>query len=680
MSLRTGTRSGRGIAHHRHLDTVIDTFRPLADRLFDEDDQFVVNLQRKLAEARMDQPVRLYLSQALAFGFLSGFLLWMFGIVGGVLLFGTGTIQPGPFTGMRVPSPTVLAVIQAIRVPLLILTTGVVFGTIGFFAVFGTYVALPYSRAGQRRREIDTLLPDAVSFMYALSLGGMSQVEIIETMAKSDDTYGEVAREFRTILQETRYFDTDYRSAIQKRAAETPSADLSQFLTDMLSIIDSGGSMTEFLDDKKEVHFRGAKANQQQNLKSLELFTEMYITISLFPLLLIIILVILDIISGASHLLLYTTVYLLIPGLGFAFIVLVSTVQTDEPGDGFLELEDAETRFDVGSESGSLDLGLINHFTGRFYIFDRIAKSEGTRETIRVISRPHIFLRDNPMYTVAITVPASMMFVLMAIVSGSVPMSWSGMIEYPLWSTLVLIYVPAFVICIPLAIFWEWNVRRRMAVLDWLSENLRKLASANATGLTLLESIKVVADTTPGKLGNEFEDIYSKSHYGIHMKESLVVFNNRYHIPRLARTVKLISKAQEISSQISSVLSTAAKAAETQEDIERERKQQALMQVAIIIMTFLTLLGVMALMKAQFIDVMAEVTESSGAAGALGAQGFGGSLDHNLLSLLFFHAVTLQAILGGLACGYIRDGKVLSGVKYVVLLLIASLGVWMVVA
>ena len=677
MSLASGSALER--AGRRRIDALTDAFRSLYDRLFDEDDRFVVDLQDTLAEARIDRTVEVYLARALAFGTICGVALWLFGVTVSVAILESSLVEVGALTGMTVPNETVLAIIEVGRIPFLVLSSGLVLGAIGFGAVFGAYVARPYAEASRRRREINTLLPDAVSFMYALSIGGMSQIEIIRTMAQADDTYGEVSMEFRTILQETRYFETDYRSAIQKRAGQTPSTELSQFFTDMLSIIDSGGSMTDFLDDKKDIHFRHAKEEQEQTLETLELFTEMYITISLFPLLLIVILVILDMIGGSQRLLLLATVYVMIPGLGLAFLTLVSTVRTDEYGDGHLELEENVSQFDLGQDSGALDLGLVDQFTGGHFIFDRIESQEGTNVAIEVLRNPHVFLRNNPYYTLAITIPASVVLVAIAIVTGSVAATPSGIVSQPVWSTLVYAYAPFFFICLPFAFFWEWNRRRRYAVLDGVSETLRKLASANATGLTLLESIKVVADTTPGKLGEEFETMYSKSNYGMHLKESLVVFNNKYRIPRLARTVKLIGKAQEISSQISTVLSTAAKATENQEDIERARKQQAMMQVSIIIMTYLTLLGVMVLLKSQFIDVMADVAASSGGTSGQG-QSFGVSLDLNLLSLLFFHAVTLQAVLSGLICGYIRDANLASGAKYVVFLLTAALGAWMVVA
>jgi len=40
------------------------------------------------------------------------------------------------------------------------------------------------------------LLPDAVAFMYALSIGGMNELDILEATARADDVYGEISKEF----------------------------------------------------------------------------------------------------------------------------------------------------------------------------------------------------------------------------------------------------------------------------------------------------------------------------------------------------------------------------------------------------------------------------------------------------------------------------------------------------
>jgi len=676
VSLDTGGGLNRGV------DVLGDLFYPLYRVLFDDDGDFVGDVETKLVQARMATTVELYLSRALAVGVLLGLVLWILGTLLGYGLFALGIVSPDLFsTGARIPNETVVGLIEAIKVPAAIGILGLVAGSIGFTTGFGTLVAIPYSRASSREREINMLLSDSISFMYALSVGGLNQLEILEAMARAEDTYGEVAREFQSIVQETEYFGTDYRNAIQQQAIETPSDDLSQFLTDMLSIVNSGGNMQGFLSDKKDKHMRTAKQQQEVTLDTLELFGEMYMTLSLFPLLLIIILVIMSMLGEAQSFMLYATVYGLIPITGVMFLVLVSTVKQDEPGDGYLDPGNGGRRERTANE-GLFSLGLIDNYVGEFGVFDRIRTREGTFRTKQLLRNPHHFFRDHPLFTLALTAPAALVLVAFAAVSGAAPTTWDGMVQAPVWGTFVWVYVPLYLALVPLGVFHEWNVRSRAAITGKLSDNLRKLSSANDTGQTLLESVNTVAETSSGKLADEFDVLYAKVNYGMSLRSALIEFNNKYHIPRLARTVKLISKAQEASSQITQVLTTAAQASENQDDIERERRSRTRMQVAIILMTYLTLLGVMAILKTQFLDVMAGLTDQAAGGGggsASGSSQFGGGIDTQLLSLLFFHAVTLQAVLSGIISGYIRTAKLMAGVKFVVILQTIALAVWLVV-
>jgi flagellar protein FlaJ len=103
------------------------------------------------------------------------------------------------------------------------------------------------------------------------------------------------------------------------------------------------------------------------------------------------------------------------------------------------------------------------------------------------------------------------------------------------------------------------------------------------------------------------------------------------------------------------------------------------MQTVIILMTYLTLLGVMALLKTQFLDVMSGLGSTSGSGGGAAGGQFGGNVDTDMLSLLFFHAVTLQAILSSFIAGYIRDVNLISGVKFAVILPTIALITWIAV-
>ena len=653
---------------------------PVFELLFDNDGDFVADVERKLAEARMPDQVEMYVSRALGVGLLVGGLLWALGTLIGYGVFSLGLIDPTALSlGMPAPTPATRDLLRSLVVPTAVLISGLVFGSIGFALGFGALVAVPYSRASSREREINLLLADSVSFMYALSVGGLNQLEILRAMATAEDTYGEVSREFQSIVNETEYFGTDYRNAIRQQSMETPSDELSQFLADMLSIVNSGGDMESFLKDKKEKHLRTSKQEREMTLETLELFGEMYMTLSLFPLLLIIILVIMGMMGESDDFLLYATVYVLIPLTGVGFLVLVSTVKQDEPGDGYLHPDGGSERLRQTSQEGLLHFGLIEGFVGRFGVFDRIRDREGTYKTKRIVSAPHHFLRDNPLYTLALTVPAAVAIVVVAALTGNAPTTFDGWVDRPVWSAFVWIYLPAYLALVPLAAFHEWSQRSKRAITGKLSESLRKLSSANDTGQTLLESVQTVSETSTGQLAEEFEVIHAKVNYGMSLRDAMVEFNNKYAVPRLARTVKLISEAQEASSQITDVLTTAAQASENQDDIERERISRTRMQVAIIVMTYVTLLGVMAILQTQFIDVMGDLSsqgESSGGAGAGAGFGGGGGIDPAVLSMLFFHAVTLQAVLSGFISGYIRNADIISGVKFAVVLLTLALGVW----
>jgi len=675
MSLDEGTQTPQ-LDGDLSLEAV---FYPVYQWLFDEDSEFVSNVERKLAQARMPNNVEMYLSRSIAVGILVGLGLWILGMLAGwaFVQFFVGDQIIG------VPLPDSLSTVaDIVRLPLVVLISGLVFGSTGFAIGFGSLVSMPYIRATSREREINTLLADSISFMYALSVGGMNQLEVVRAIAKAEDTYGEVAQEFQSIVLETEYFDTDYRTAVQNQALETPSDEFAQFLTDMLSILDSGGDMTSFLEDQKDKHMRTAKQEQQKQLDTLELFGEMYMTLSLFPLLLIILLVIMSLMGGGGQdFMLYATVYGLIPLVGVAFLVLVSTVTQDELGDGYLR-PGAEEDYTVDDGIGVLDTGLVDEYAGEHDIFDKIKSREGSYELAEILRKPHLFFRDNPLFVLLVTMPITLVVLAGAVIAGSAPTGLDGMKNNVIWGGFIWVYTPVYLNMLPLAVFHEWNVRSRRSVIGELSENLRKLASANDTGMTLLESIRVVAEASSGKLADEFETVHTKVNYGTNLKDALREFNNKYHIPRLARTIKLVSEAQETSSQIQDVLSTAATSAENQDDIDRERKARTRMQMVIIIMTYVTLLAVMALLQVQFLDTMAGLMGGASGDGGGGDQAleqFAGGLDPGLLSMLFFHAVTIQALISAFVAGYIRSVDIISGAKYAVVLSTLALVTWVIV-
>jgi flagellar protein FlaJ len=680
-----GSSAGRGTPGRRGgpLDRLADLIGPVVERVLQRQEPFRAAVDDKLDEALRAETVEVYLSRTAALGLTLGLLAGVVGTLGAAVLVVRAFSSPPVFLGLALP-PGVAGVVETLKLPFLVGLGGVSLSLAGFLVGAGVPLLSLYYEADDRRREIEMLLPDTVAYMYALSVGGMNQLEIFDAVADSEDVYGEVSREFQAIMQETRYFDTDYRTAIRHRAIETPSDSLSELLTDTLSIVDSGGDMTQFLDDKTEKHLREARQSREENLETLELLGEMYMTVSLFPLLLVILLVVMSMMGNGSPLLLLLSVYGLVPGIAVVFVTLIAIVKQDERGGGRLSLPGgggfttAGTALERSITRAYTDGGERQVPAAAGGLFDRIHRREGVYRAGALLARPTRLFVRHPTYTLALTVPLAALAVLLAAGTGVAPTTWAGLEAAPVLGTTLYVYVPLYVLTVPLALARYRQRARHRAVLDGLAESLRKLSSANDTGLPLLDSFRNVADTTAGRLAEEFDRIHGKVLYGASLKAALFEFNNRYEIPRMARTVNLIAEAQEASSQISDVLRTAAQAAENQDEIQRERRTRTRMQIAIIVMTYLVLLAVMAMLKLQFLDSIASLAADAGAAGG-GAGAVSVNVDIDRLSMLFFHTVTLQAISAAIIAGYLRESRLLGSVKYLVALPTVALAVWLVV-
>lgn len=668
-------------------NTLARMFMPMYNYFIEPQDQLVNDVQDSLQKSMRSISVEVYLARSLGFGMIAGFITWVISMFTTYTLYVMGYIPDQTIIGLPIENQQIVDFLITMRIPALIFISGFVIGTIICVIVFVIFWIQPKLEVGSRKREINLLLPDALSFMYALSVGGLNQIEILEEMAQADETYGEVSVEFQSILRETNYLDTDYRTAIKNHANRTPSKQFSLFLSDMLSILSSGGDIESFLEDQKRKFLRASKQQQEETLETLELFGEMYMTLSLFPLLLIIVMVIMGIMGESNPLHLYGIVYGLIPLISIGFIVLISTVKQDAIGSGQLSTEE----IDLSEErQASLKAGIrADNFANKTQyksMFNQIRKVEENNRIKEILGNPHIFFKENPLLSLVITIPMVITLLTVLVLQGVAPTSLEGMFSNVIFGTFIWIYLPSYLIFIPLMIFYEWNQRDKRGVVDHMSDTLRKLANANDTGQTLFEAMSTISDTSNSKLAQEFDIVYAKVEYGMTLQEALIEFNNKYDIPRLARMIKVITTASEASNQITKVLTTAAESSENQDDIVRERKSRARMQVAIIIMTYMTLLAVMAILQTQFIEVMTGLVEqanqgSSGGGSTQAAQGgqFAVNLNPDRLSMLFFHAVTIQAIMSGFISGYMRNAKILSGLKFVVILQTISLVVWILV-
>ncbi|MDZ7687939.1 MAG: type II secretion system F family protein [Halobacteriales archaeon] len=620
--------------------------------------------RKKINQARMEVGYDMYLSRISLYSVITGIVGALLGILLTWVLARIGVTQ-GMSAALDLP-PALQGFVSQYRTFIIGFFLTVILAAVLGGIAGGILYYVPSFKAGERKRQIDATLPYAVTFMYALSRGGMNVLEVMEKLSNAEDVYGEVANEFDMILRDMDYFGNDLRIALRNASDMTPSENLSDFVDDLLSVIDSGGEITPFMLNKSQQYHEIRKQDQKGFLDTLALMSESYVTAFVAaPLFIIIITTIMAVMGGANMMQLYAIIYLVLPlaSMGFAFVIDIiagsgegSTEQLETQRNPF-QLEDVEEMNEASDDDRLEDL-------------IKAKKLQGTKDFIR---DPLAKIRQEPLLTLGATVPVALLFIVFAWYFGYAQFSITAFFETPVSNTIYTAIIPLLITTLPLSYYHEKKQRRNKKVIRELPETLKKLSSANETGMTLDESLLLVSKTSSGILAGEFKKVHNEIQWDTGLNDALIGFANRMRIPRLSRTMKLITKANESSGNVQEVLEVAARDVDTAYKLDRERFQNMIIYTVIILISFLVFLFVIVILERQFLTVMAEEAAGFDSGGA-GGSGF--SIEEvpiEKFRMVFFHAAVIQGFASGLVAGQMGEGNVLSGLKYgIVMMVIAT--------
>ena len=616
----------------------------------------------------------------------------------------------------------VLTVVETSVSPIIALISGAILAVLlGFSVPVASYFVIR-AKLGSRKKEIDEVFPDSIAFMYTLSEGGFNHVEMIKSIANSETIYGELAYEFRSIVREAEMFGIDYTTAIERHARRTPSDDLSRFLVDLISIIKTGSSMTDFLEDQKNVGLKRAEENQDAALDKIEVAAQLYLALSIFPLVMLAVVVLVNILQSIPNTLIYGISYGLIPSISIFFGLIVSIITKDTTQRGMMKDDDrlkklSEIRHSPNAKVGdkhNVDVDLAELFDDEgdedsfvpdssdhiatpgvkkdkkldvIYdgsdIFKSIKKNKFRKKVRRIGTDPLTYFRENPLKTLYITVPLSAMVMGILFAIGELPqLSFDQFTASPVRSTMVWLYTPIFIITIPAAAFFEWQNKLKINVYKDIPPTLNKISSVNNTGVTLLESVKNAVESDESRLANELEAVYEKTRLGMDMSSGFVDLNNKYDSPELARSLRLIEEAQRATQDVSKVLDTTVEIAEKRITMLSKQRSKTRIQVVFIVIVNLLSVVILLMLDQVFLPTLAGETDALGglgdaAGGAIDTEGEGTEfIQDGVASMVFLHTITLQSITSGLIAGYVRNGNILTGVKYMIAMLLLVAGLW----
>lgn len=608
------------------------------------------NLRMALRQARIPISYEMYLSNTMFYSVIAGIVGALLGLIAAYIVIRKVGL-PAQITRIKFSASTAwLLQYKAISVAIFIIVIlALLFGGITYML----YLAYPAFRAGERKGSIDKNLPYAVTFMYALSRGGMNVIEILRALSKCTDTYGEVAKEVDTVVRDMDFFGNDLRTALHNICEITPSENFKDLMYNLLTVIDSGGNISTYFRDKSEQYLNRAKIEQKGFLETLGLIAESYVTAFVAgPLFIIILGVMMSVMGSGSQLMIYAIIYAVIPIGSMMFVVMVDMIT---PGSN-VEAPLLPAQNYVGE--------IVVPETEEKTTFSKFVKARDSLKIREMLRDPLKPMKEKPEYSLAVSVPIGLIYLLISIFSSIRKPNFIDYIDDKIVFTVLIIIIP-------LMFFHEYKKRREDRIQSQMPDFLKKLASTNETGMTLRDSLKLMTRTDIG-LGKEIKKIWNDIEWGLAINEALVRFANRVRTHIVARSVTLLTKANESSGDIGEVLNVAARDVDAEQELKNERRVNMFIYVVIIYISFLVFIGIIYIISTTFLSEMVKAGEKiSNAGGSVGAVPL--SLSREKLEAynrLFFHGALIQGFSSGLIAGVMGEGSVLSGLKHSVIMIV----------
>lgn len=594
------------------------------------------SLDRSLTQARITATYDEYLLDSLERSLLIAGSVALFAVIVGIVAV---VVPPEILPTVLGSSPATAATLVAVTAATFVLS------------LVGQYF-YPRIRADFRRRRIESALPHAVIFMYALSEGNLNLVAIMRKLAEAENSYGEISGEFRAIVNDIDRFNIDTLTALEEAKDRSPSEEFQEFLDDLISVFGSGGDLNVFLRNRSENQLQTAREQQENFLETLAALVEGYITIVFAgPIFLIVLLVIISFNGPETLAFVNGVTYGFIP-LGItAFLAIVHILNTQHnPGVTI----DAEDQVDI-AELDQFDTEAAEQYR-------RTKRRRSVREFAR---KPIRAVRKQPILSLWVTLPLGWLFWSLLVMTGAASPTLDAYRQNAFRVTTVLIVAPIFVPSLGLMLAHEAEQRRVRDIRRRLPEILNGLASANRNGIRFVECIPLVARDSDGVLAQHLRRLDNDIKASRDVYGSLRRFAAELSVPRVSRVTSIIIEGHRSSGTLYSVLEIAAKDTKERARLDTYRSQTMSPYLIFFIIGVFVYMSISLLLTEIFFDSISRLAEEIGDEQVIsGVLSDSTDVPISSFETALYHSLLIQAFGNGLVIGKLTDNKLLSGLKY----------------
>jgi len=234
---------------------------------------------------------------------------------------------------------------------------------------------------------------------------------------------------------------------------------------------------------------------------------------------------------------------------------------------------------------------------------------------------------------------------------------------------------------IPVGLTQMKKKRDNDSIDDNLPMFVLSLISSIESGNSLLRAVEEAAGREMGSLTPHLRNLRANISWGMPHKQSFEFFTLRLATPLSKRVGTLLAIALDMGGDVVSTLELVQKHVTEMQHLEKQRKSELAPYVYTIYIAFVVFLVINALLVVSFFaemqniqDVMIEKT--AGKDINLGMFQTILTVDVAGLTDLMFNMAIIEAIFGGMAAGKISEGTFTSGIKHMLIMVIAAVVIY----
>jgi archaellum biogenesis protein FlaJ (TadC family) len=165
-------------------------------------------------------------------------------------------------------------------------------------ATFAGMYYYPKSLEGDKEKKIRLELPFALVHMSAVAGSGAHPISMFEMLVKSEE-YPVLKKEITKIMNQVNLYGYNLTTALKNVSETTPSKELKELLNGIISTVETGGDLNDYLKEKAAEALNSYKLYRKKKVEALGTYSEIYTAILIAaPLLLVVTLAIMNVAGG----------------------------------------------------------------------------------------------------------------------------------------------------------------------------------------------------------------------------------------------------------------------------------------------------------------------------------------------------------------------------------------------